>query len=145
MTGNTRLAPDRRPGVSHIDGVAVIDKQQSAAASAPDEVAEVQFGAIRETAPDAGTAANGDRRNLEILYGIPLRVTAQIGETHLPLKELLGLGPGTVVELERAAGEPIDLLVNGVHVGRGEVVVVNEKFGLRITEIISPEERVRNL
>ncbi|OGV68988.1 MAG: flagellar motor switch protein FliN [Lentisphaerae bacterium RIFOXYB12_FULL_65_16] len=112
---------------------------------AGDEIAEVQFGSIRESPSAAGKAGNGDRRNLDILYSIPLRVTAQIGETQLPLKELLALGPGAVVELERAAGESIDMLVNGVHVGRGEVVVVNEKFGLRITEIISPEERVRNL
>lgn len=108
-----------------------------------DDVADVQFGQLR----DAGATADapGQRRTLDMLSSIPLHITVQLGETQLRLKELLALGPGAVIELDRPAGEPIDLLVNGVPVGRGDVVVVDEQFGLRITDIVSTEDRLRNL
>lgn len=108
-----------------------------------DSVADVEFGSLKDEGGDPGEG--GRRRTLDMLSNIPLHITVQLGETQLLLKELMALGPGAVIELERPAGEPIDLLVNGVPVGRGDVVVVNEQFGLRITEIISAEARLKNL
>jgi flagellar motor switch protein FliN/FliY len=109
-----------------------------------DEIQDVRFGGIRDTGADADNLDESTgRRNLEMLYDIPLHVTVRLGQTHLTLKDLLSLGPGAVVELERLAGESIDLLVNGVLVGKGDVVVVNENFGLRITDIVTPEDRIK--
>ena len=120
------------------------DGLTAAAATHEDEsVADVEFGALRQA--DSATQAGAPKRTLDVLANIPLAITVQLGETHLLLRDLLLLGPGAVVELDRHAGEPIDLLVNGVPVGRGDVVVVNERFGLRITEIISAEDRLKSL
>jgi flagellar motor switch protein FliN/FliY len=95
--------------------------------------------ALRAIAPvaDAGTAVRGDqqRRGIELLHGVDMEVTVEIGRTRMTVRELLDLAPGAVLELDRAAGSPADLLVNGRLIARGEVVVVDEDFGLRITEI----------
>lgn len=90
-------------------------------------------------------AAQPDHQGLDLVCEIPVTLTAELGETQITIKELLSFGPGSVVELDRLAGEPADLLVNGVLVGRGDVVVINENYGLRITELISSEERLRRL
>ena len=74
-----------------------------------------------------------------------LTLTLEVGRTRITVRELLALTPGSVVELDRRAGEPLDMYVNGVLVARGEVVVVNERFGLRLTEVVSAGERVRHL
>lgn len=110
-----------------------------------DTIADAEFGAL--SAPDETPAPEEDarRRNLEALYSVPLTITAQLGETQLTIRELLALAPGSVLELNRAAGESIDLYVNGVRVGSGDAVVVNESYGLRITELLSPAERLANL
>jgi flagellar motor switch protein FliN len=84
-------------------------------------------------------------RNLDLLLDIPLEVTVEIGRTRLALRDLLGLGPGAVVELAKAAGEPLDVLVNGKPIARGEAVMVNDKFGVRLTDVISPSERISGL
>lgn len=84
-------------------------------------------------------------RNFDLLLDIPLEVTAEIGRAKLPLRELLQLNPGSVVELMKVAGEPIDVLVNGKLVARGEAVMVNDKFGVRLTDIVSPSERLEGL
>jgi flagellar motor switch protein FliN/FliY len=98
------------------------------------------------TDPTVTDAAPGESgRNLDLLLDIPLEVTAEIGRTRLPLRELLSLGAGAVVELEKLAGEPLDVLVNGKLVARGEAVMVNDKFGVRLTDIVSPSERLEGL
>ncbi len=110
------------------------------------EVADVQFGEVRDASIENNlTGIENQQRNLEMLYDVPLQVTARLGDTQISIKELLTLGPGAVIELERMAGDSIDLLINGVKVGKGDVVVVNENFGLRITSIINPDERIKNL
>ena len=86
---------------------------------------------------------SGSSRNLEIVSEIPVLVSAELGHTKIPIRELMQFGPGSVVELDRLAGESIDLLVNGILIGRGDVVIVNENFGLRITEVLKPEDRLR--
>ena len=83
--------------------------------------------------------------NLERLLDIPLVLSAQLGSTRMLIKDLLQLGPGSIVELDKLAGEPLEVLVNERLVARGEVVMVNEKFGIRLTDVISPSERVKKL
>lgn len=91
--------------------------------------------------PKADTA----KRELDFILDIPLDVSAELGRTRLLINELLQLGQGSVVELNKLAGEPLEVFVNGKLVARGEAVVINEKFGVRLTDIISPMERVKQL
>lgn len=84
-------------------------------------------------------------RNLKMILDIPLRVTVELGRTKMPVSELLNLGQGSVIELSKLAGEPMEVLVNDKLIARGEAVVVNEKFGVRLTDIISTKERVEQL
>lgn len=88
---------------------------------------------------------DGHRRELDFILDIPLDVSAELGRTRLLINELLQLGQGSVVELNKLAGEPLEVFVNGKLVARGEAVVINEKFGVRLTDIISPIERVKQL
>lgn len=83
--------------------------------------------------------------NLDAILDVPVTISMEIGRTKLNIRNLLQLNQGSVVELDRLAGEPMDVLVNGTLIAQGEVVVVNEKFGLRLTDIISPSERVKRL
>lgn len=82
------------------------------------------------------------KENMDIIMDVPLEVTVELGRTSKKIKEILEFNPGTIIELDRLAGEPIDILVNGKHVAQGEVVVIDENFGIRITEIINPEFRI---
>ena len=84
-------------------------------------------------------------RNLSLILDIPLRVAVELGRTKMVVNDLLNLGQGSVIELNKLAGEPMEVLVNDKLVARGEAVVVNEKFGVRLTDIISPAERVEQL
>lgn len=84
-------------------------------------------------------------QNLDFILDIPLKVTVELGRSSVLIKELLVLGQGSIIELDKAAGDPLDIYVNGKLVAKGEVVVVNEKFGVRISEIISPVERIESL
>jgi flagellar motor switch protein FliN/FliY len=84
-------------------------------------------------------------QNLDFILDIPLKVSVELGRTKVMIKDLLQLGQGSVLELDKLAGEPLEVLVNGKLVARGEVVVVNEKFGIRLTDIISPLERIESL
>lgn len=93
--------------------------------------------------PIAAPAANDAK--LEVILDVPVTLTLEVGRTRLPIRSLLQLAQGSVVELERAAGEPLDVFVNGTLIAHGEVVVVNDKFGIRLTDVISPAERIRKL
>jgi flagellar motor switch protein FliN/FliY len=84
-------------------------------------------------------------RDIDFLLDVPLEITVELGRTKMLIKDLLHLGQGSVIELDKIAGEPAEILVNGKLLARGEVVVVNEKFGVRLTDIISPAERIRQL
>lgn len=94
--------------------------------------------------PSSGAPKEGDR-NLDLILDIPLKVTVELGRTKMLVSELLNLGQGSVIELNKLAGEPMEILVNDKLVARGEAVVVNEKFGVRLTDIISQQERVEQL
>lgn len=87
----------------------------------------------------------GKEKNLQLILDIPLRVTVELGRTKMPVSELLNLTQGSVIELSKLAGEPMEVLVNDKLIARGEAVVVNEKFGVRLTDIISPTERIEQL
>ncbi len=90
-------------------------------------------------------AGAGTQHNIELLMDVDLPVSIELGRTKMPIADILSLGPGSVVELNKLAGEPVDLLVNHKVVARGEVVVVDENFGLRITQLMTPEERLKAL
>ena len=101
---------------------------------------------FKDMTEDAKTPRpEGERRELDFILDIPLDVSAELGRTRLLINELLQLGQGSVVELNKLAGEPLEVYVNGKLVARGEAVVINEKFGVRLTDIISPIERVKQL
>ncbi|WP_227816858.1 flagellar motor switch protein FliN [Nitrogeniibacter aestuarii] len=97
--------------------------------------------------PDFGAqgAAGGGSAELDMILDIPVQITVELGRTKLSIRNLLQLAHGSVVELDGLAGEPMDVLVNGTLIAQGEVVVVNEKFGIRLTDIITPAERMRKL
>lgn len=92
-----------------------------------------------------GRGAAPAPKNIDFILDIPMQVTVQVGSTRMVIRELLQLGQGSVIELEKLAGEPMEVLVNNKLVARGEVVVVNEKFGIRLTDVISAAERVQQL
>ena len=91
------------------------------------------------------SAGGGDSRDLDFILDIPLEISVELGRTRLLVNDLLQLGQGSVVELTRLSDEPMDIYVNGKLFARGEVVVVNEKFGVRLTDVVSPVERVKKL
>ena len=90
----------------------------------------------------AGPVAAND---INMILDIPVQLTVELGRTRIPIKHILQLAQGSVVELDALAGEPMDVLVNGYLIAQGEVVVVNEKFGIRLTDIVTPSERMRRL
>ena len=107
-------------------------------------MAEVAAAAEPTKEPQAATGTEKPR-NLDLILDIPLRVTVELGRTKMVVSDLLNLTQGSVVELNKLAGEPMEVLVNEKLIARGEAVVVNEKFGVRLTDIISPIERIQQL
>lgn len=94
----------------------------------------------------ANAASNKENPiNLDVLMDVPVTLSMEIGRTSVNIRSLLQLNQGSIVELDRLAGEPLDVLVNGTLIARGEVVVINEKFGIRLTDVISPAERLKKL
>ncbi|GAB6197042.1 flagellar motor switch protein FliN [Lysobacter xanthus] len=90
-----------------------------------------------------GTA--GADLNLDVILDVNVTLSLEVGRTRIPIRNLLQLNQGSVVELERAAGEPLDVYVNGTLIAQGEVVVVNDRFGVRLTDVVSPSERIKRL
>jgi flagellar motor switch protein FliN len=96
--------------------------------------------------PLSGAGAPGTgRQDIDMILDIPVQLTVELGRTRIPIKHILQLAQGSVIELDALAGEPMDVLVNGCLIAQGEVVVVNDKFGVRLTDIITPAERIRKL
>ena len=91
--------------------------------------------------PGEGPSAN----DIDLILDIPVQLTVELGRTKIPIRQILQLAQGSVVELDGLSGEPMDVLVNGCLIAQGEVVVVNEKFGIRLTDIVTPSERIRKL
>jgi flagellar motor switch protein FliN/FliY len=115
--------------------------EQADAESADGDAPAAEFDDLEDTS--GGPAA--EEANLDVILDIPVTISMEIGRTHISIRNLLQLNQGSVVELDRLAGEPMDVLVNGTLVAHGEVVVVNEKFGIRLTDVISPADRVKKL
>lgn len=106
----------------------------------PVEVQQAQFASFEAT-----NLTPNESRNLNLLLDIPLQVTVELGRTRRTVKEILELTSGSIIELDKLAGEPVDILVNNRHIAKGEVVVIDENFGVRITDILSQAERINNL
>ena len=107
------------------------------------EARAAEFENLREGEPAAADAAKD--LNLEVILDVPVTLSMEVGRTRIPIRNLLQLNQGSVVELDREAGEPLDVFVNGTLIAHGEVVVVNDKFGIRLTDVVSPAERIRKL
>ena len=99
---------------------------------------------VEETATETVADKTG-LDNLKVLENIEVKLTVEVGSTELKIRDLLRLNEGSVVELERLAGDPLDILANGVKIAKGEVVMVGERFGIRFTEVTNPEDRVQKL
>jgi len=106
------------------------------------EARAAEFDNLRE---EGTPEAAGREVNLDFILDVPVILSMEVGRTRIPIRNLLQLNQGSVVELDREAGEPLDVFVNGTLIAHGEVVVVNEKFGIRLTDVISPAERIRKL
>ncbi|MBD9368294.1 flagellar motor switch protein FliN [Xanthomonas sp. XNM01] len=110
---------------------------------------------MNSTDPFASAAAfdqlqpesNGELRdlNLDVILDVPVTLSLEVGRVRMPIRNLLQLNQGSVIELERGAGEPLDVYVNGTLIAHGEVVVINDRFGVRLTDVVSPSERIRRL
>ncbi len=141
------------------------ENEGAAAPAAPDAMADEWAAALAESKPDGATAAPtaveqvapvsfanlgpggapAAGNDINMILDIPVQLTVELGRTRIPIKHILQLAQGSVVELETMAGEPMDVLVNGYLIAQGEVVVVNDKFGIRLTDIVTPSERMRRL
>ncbi|SHI10449.1 flagellar motor switch protein FliN [Ferrimonas marina] len=114
---------------------------QEWAAALGEQVESVE---LEEFGDDAGISAE-ERRKLDTILDIPVNISMEVGRSQISIRNLLQLNQGSVVELDRVAGEPLDVMVNGTLVAHGEVVVVNDKFGIRLTDVISQTERIKKL
>ena len=123
-------------GQDDIDALLAADSANSGSRMAMEE-----FGST----PRSNGPVTMDGPNLDVILDIPVSISMEVGSTDINIRNLLQLNQGSVIELDRLAGEPLDVLVNGTLIAHGEVVVVNEKFGIRLTDVISPSERIKKL
>ena len=121
------------------------EQAEAEAAPQPEAAAQPMPAVFDNLSPDAVGLSPEAAKNLELVMDIPVQLTVELGRTKMPIRNLLQLAQGSVVELHELAGEPLDVFVNGCLVAQGEVVVVNEKFGIRLTDIITPTERLKKL
>lgn len=126
-------------------GAALAEQADAKDGGKPAASADVQVAELDDLESDNLPIGRGDDSNLDMILDIPVTIAMEIGRTKISIRNLLQLNQGSVVELDRLAGEPMDVLVNGTLVAHGEVVVVNEKFGIRLTDVVSPAERVKKL
>ena len=132
---------DTEDGVED-EWAAAMAEADAVEAKAPDDIKAApleSFAASPEL--KAGTLAP----DLDVILDIPVTISMEVGNTSIPIRNLLQLNQGSVIELDRLAGEPLDVLINGTLIAHGEVVMVNEKFGIRLTDVVSPSERIRRL
>jgi flagellar motor switch protein FliN len=124
-------------GQADIDALLAADASGSSNNRLPME----EFGSV----PKNNDPVSLEGPNLDVILDIPVSISMEVGSTDINIRNLLQLNQGSVIELDRLAGEPLDVLVNGTLIAHGEVVVVNEKFGIRLTDVISPSERIKKL
>jgi len=144
MSESTDIDPDT--GAPAEDDWAAAMAEQAASAGLTTSAAEAA--AAAGMFPSLTTATGvvaGTANDIEMIMDIPVQLTVELGRTRIPIKNILQLAQGSVIELDALAGEPMDVLVNGCLIAQGEVVVVNEKFGIRLTDIVTPSERMRRM
>ena len=132
-------APDEADAMAAEWAAALAETKPETASEVQDQVSPAAF---QNFVPTTGSTAGND---INMILDIPVQLTVELGRTRIPIKHILQLAQGSVVELEAMAGEPMDVLVNGYLIAQGEVVVVNDKFGIRLTDIVTPSERMRRL
>ncbi len=138
MSEEDRMAAEWAAALNESKGAST--EVASEVAAPAETVAPAQFANFTPTT--TGGAAGND---INMILDIPVQLTVELGRTRIPIKHILQLAQGSVVELDALAGEPMDVLVNGYLIAQGEVVVVNDKFGIRLTDIVTPSERMRRL
>ena len=129
-------------GLSDDDLQSSEEASAEAGAPAEDATREVKMEQFDHPAP---ASSNGVSRSLDFVLDIPLRLTVEVGRARMTIGDLLSLGPGSIVELQKLAGEPLEIFINDKLVARGEAVIVNEKYGIRLTDVISKSERIESL
>jgi flagellar motor switch protein FliN len=139
MAEQTMVAPPATTPPADDWGAAMAEQT----ASTPPPQAAAQPHAFQQLSTGPGQSATPN--DLDMIMDIPVQLSVELGRTKIPIKELLQLAQGSVVELSALAGEPLDILINGLLIAQGEVVLVNEKLGIRVTDIITPSERLRRL
>jgi len=122
-----------------------VETEEDPWAEAMDEQAEAEAAGFESLEDDESHGGGDDEVNLDVILDVPVDISMEIGRTKINIRNLLKLNQGSVIELDRLAGEPMDVLVNGTLIAHGEVVVVNDKFGIRLTDVISPVERIKKL
>jgi flagellar motor switch protein FliN/FliY len=142
MNATTPAADSVKAADDALDTAAAVSAQSGAASTA---AAEAAGAGAPATGASVSPAASKSEINLDVVLDIPVTLSMEVGRSRLSIRHLMQLNQGSVVELERATGEPLDVFVNGTLVAHGEVVVINEKFGIRLTDVISPAERIRKL
>lgn len=125
------------------DWAQALEEQASSSSGAADAETAPEFESI--TSPVKPGVSAATQNDIQMVLDIPVQLTVELGRTKVPIKYILQLAQGSVVELDALAGEPMDVLVNGYLIAQGEVVVVNEKFGIRLTDIVTPSERMRRV
>jgi flagellar motor switch protein FliN len=120
-----------------------LEEQASSPGGSDHEESAPEFESISAPVKSGGNPAT--QNDIQMVLDIPVQLTVELGRTKVPIKYILQLAQGSVVELDALAGEPMDVLVNGYLIAQGEVVVVNEKFGIRLTDIVTPSERMRRV
>ncbi|VAW87508.1 Flagellar motor switch protein FliN [hydrothermal vent metagenome] len=123
-------------------GDALAEQAESESQQATADLAKAEF---EELGTGVAAALGDENANLEVILDIPVTISMEVGKTKISIRNLLQLNQGSIVELDRLAGEPLDVMVNGTLVAHGEVVVVNEKYGIRLTDVVSASERVKKL
>ncbi|MGB3836054.1 flagellar motor switch protein FliN [Castellaniella sp.] len=136
--------PTQAAGLGAEDDWAAALAEQSSASAPSDTSAAAQPATAQVFQPLVGQAADGDS-DIDMIMDIPVQLSVELGRTRLTIKNILQLGQGSVVELDGLAGEPMDIYVNGYLIAQGEVVVVDEKYGIRVTDIITPSDRIARL
>lgn len=131
-----------KQGAAEDDWAAALAEQQGSEQAVVDNAQPANI--FQRLTPGSGMAEGGNN-DLDLILDIPVALTVELGRTKIPIKHILQLAQGSVIELDALAGEPMDVLVNGCLIAQGEVVVVNEKFGIRLTDIVTPSERMRRL
>ena len=141
-TDNTAAAADDTDAMAAEWAAALAEAKPETASELHAPADQISPASFQNFAPTGASTAGND---INMILDIPVQLTVELGRTRIPIKHILQLAQGSVVELETMAGEPMDVLVNGYLIAQGEVVVVNEKFGIRLTDIVTPSERMRRL